>query len=118
MAGCYVCGKNPDPGVRIDVMFHPGRIGPREFAEVPYRMRGVDLCWEDVQGSEVLRQILASGELEPVVELRGDGCRVECSGHRRGRVRRFWSPFRGHRGVPEVGRCPVCWGPIAVEEEA
>lgn len=119
MAGCAVCGAPlGEFGVRLDVTFRPGRLGPRVFAEVPHRAEGVELCADCWKSNPLLRALLESGELEPVIELRGQGCRVECRGHRRGRAARFWSPFQGARGIPEGARCPVCWGPIEVPEEA
>lgn len=118
MTGCVVCGRPPgELGIRLDVTFQPGPLGPRFHAEVPHRAGAIDLCTACWKDNPLVRALLESGDLEPVIELRGWGCRVECTGHQRGRVRRFWSPFRAYRGIPAVGRCPVCWGPIAVEEE-
>ncbi len=117
MVGCAVCGQSPgEHAIRLaEVRFAPGQIG-REVATVPYRMTDVVLCADCWRADPLVRALLASGDLDPVTEMRGRGCRVECNGYQRGRVARWWSPFRGHRGVPEVGRCPVCWGPIEIPE--
>ena len=118
MAGCVVCAKPPgELGITVDVTFRPGRIGPRVFTEVPHRAAGVQLCPDCWKADPLLVALLEGGDLEPVIELRGRGCRVECRGHRRGRRARFWSPFRAATGVPGDARCPVCWGPIEVPEE-
>lgn len=104
-----------DLAVTVDVTFAAGQLGPRVFAEVPYRVSGWGVCAGCTVADPLLMRVLESGELAAVIPP--SGCVVSCRGHRRSRVSRFWSPFRGATGVPADARCPVCWGPIEVPEE-
>lgn len=116
MVGCVVCGGQLDDlALRLDLTFHPGSLGPDTAIAVPHRATEIGVCYADWKANPVVRMVLSSGELSALPSSRG--CRVECSGHRRGRLARFWSPFRGARGVPAVGKCPVCWGPIEIPQE-
>ena len=123
--GCGLCGGQlDDHAVRVTVTFAAGLRNGNQWLEVPYRLEDWPLCWkcfEGAEGCKVLRSALADEYIEPVIPGHG-GCRAVCAGtfsHLKGkRLRRLFSVRQGQVGLPDAGKCPVCWGPCEVERAA